>query len=345
MRHYFQKLAYLALTLSCFAPPFAHALKFPLPLPGNDLVGNIESVITVKGDTLSSIGMKHDIGYYEMVEANPDQPKTKPIKPGTEIIIPARFILPTTRHGLVINLAELRVYWFPTDEQAVYTFPVGAGREGWNTPKALTRVINKKKDPVWIVPDSILAESKRAGKPIKKYWGPGPENPLGKYAIYFALPGIRMHGTIAPPSVGRRASHGCIRLLPDDIEFLYNHVPIGTPVHITHEQNKVGWEGPILYLETEVPFKEYDDGDNVDVAIAKATQHHPVIIDQQLVKQTLETEDGMPHAIGHDTSVSTIPEDADQFKGATPEESTNISENLANGTSALPAPPEPIKEN
>jgi len=288
---------------------FAQGLEFPLPPPGTDIVGSIQTVIAGKNDTLSGIGMRYDIGYAEMAASNPEASVTGRLKPGMTIVVPSRFILPSIRTGLVVNLAELRVYWFPSDAQVVYTFPVGAGREGWNTPIAATKVIDKKANPIWVVPDSILAESRRLGKPLKKYYKPGPNNPLGKYALYFALPGIRMHGTNMPASVGRRASHGCIRMLPNDIKFLYEHVPLGTPVHIIHEQNKVGWDGPILYLEAEVPFNEYDDVDSGPQAIAKATKNHPAIIDEQRVKEALQNQDGLPLAIGHDASVASLPAD------------------------------------
>lgn len=295
-----QKYGILACLCCWIISVSAFALEFPLPPSGDNIVGELQTVKSVPGDTLSSIGMEYNIGYYEMVEANPTLPKNGRIHPSTEVIIPSEFILPSIHHGLVVNLAELRVYYFPVHEPVVYTFPIGAGREGWNTPKASTKVTRKKEDPVWIVPDSIMQESIDQGKPIKKYWPPGPDNPLGKYAIYLAIPGIRIHGTNIPASVGRRISHGCIRLLPDDIKFLYEYVPIGTTVQITHDQNKVAWKGHELYLESEVPFSEYNDEESAQEAIKVAIKNRPARIDWALVQAVTEQQTGIPTPIGTD---------------------------------------------
>jgi L,D-transpeptidase ErfK/SrfK len=297
----------------------AFSLKFPLPETGNDLVGELQVVTAQKGDTLSSLGMHYNIGYYEMTEANQGLPKVGRLKPGTEVLIPSRFILPSVRKGLVINLAELRVYFFPKDEASVYTFPIGAGREGWNTPQMTTRIRDKKKDPTWIVPDSIMAESLSQGKALKKFYPPGPENPLGKYALYFDAPGIRIHGTNISASVGKRVSHGCIRLLPDDIESLYENVPIGTKVTITHEQNKAGWDNHTLYLESEVPFSEYHDSESALQAINRATKNHPATIDWARAEATQQDEDGVPTAIGYDEHLTSLPPDEGEDELPSPE--------------------------
>lgn len=286
----------------------ANALEYPLPTPGNDVVGQIQTVIASRGDTLSNVGMRYDIGYFEMVEANPGLPRNGQIKPGEMITIPSRFVLPSVRRGLVVNLAELRVYYYPKNQPYVYTFPVGVGREGWGTPRGTTTVARKKADPTWVVPPSIMRESIRNGKPLKSAYGPGPNNPLGKYAIYLNLPGIRLHGTNVPASVGRRVSHGCIRLLADDIKFLYENVPVGTPVTIMYEASKVGWDGPYLYLEEEVPFKELYD-ESATTKIEQALQHHSATVDWKRVKEVMEDQDGMPTAIGYNNSVKGLPAD------------------------------------
>lgn len=285
----------------------AFSLKFSLPTPGNDLVGELQSISSQKGDTLSSLGIKNNIGYYEMLEANPDLPKTGHLKIGTEVLIPSRFILPSVRKGLVINLAELRVYFFPKDENVVYTFPIGAGREGWNTPQMVTRLRDKKADPTWIVPDSIMAESIAQGKPLKKFYPPGPDNPLGKYALYLDSPLIRIHGTTVPASVGRRISHGCIRLLPNDIQFLFENVPVGTRVTINHEQNKAGWDNHVLYLESEVPFFEYHQSESALQAINQAIKNHPATIDWSRAEDVKQALDGVPTAIGYDNTLHGLP--------------------------------------
>ncbi len=297
--------------LSLVLLPFSsHALKFDLPKNGENLVGNLQIITTQPRDTLSRLGMKYDIGYYSMLEANPDLPERAALTPGTKVVIPTLFILPHTHEGIIVNLAELRAYYFPANEKVVYIFPIGAGREGWNTPRAITEVINKKENPIWIKPDSILAEDKALGKPYKKYYPGGTkDNPLGKYAIYFALPGIRMHGTNYPATVGQRASHGCMRMLPQDIEFLYEHVPIGTRVIINHNENKVGWRDHILYLSAEIPFPEYADGNSLHEALTYATKNHGAIINKKRLEAVQNDQMGIPIAIGHDASLRELPQD------------------------------------
>ena len=237
-----------------------------------------------------------------MFEANPDLPKHAKLAPGTEVLIPSMFTLPKERQGLVINLAELRVYYFPPDKSVAYTFPIAAGREGWNTPVGNTTVVRKVEGPTWVVPPSIMRESIRKGKPHKPVYKPDdPENPLGKYALYLGFPGIRLHGTLAPKSIGGRVSHGCMRLWDNDIEFLYNNVPVGTPVTVTHNENKVGWLDHKLYLEAEIPFPEYQDGETVRQEILDAMKVHPgTTVDWDKVQEVLDDQAGIPVAIGHD---------------------------------------------
>ena len=242
-----------------FLTSSAFSLEFPLPAPGDDVVGELQHVLTSTGNTLPQIGSVYNIGYVEMFEANPDLPKHAKLAPGTEVLIPSMFILPKERQGLVINLAELRVYYFPPDKSVAYTFPIAAGREGWNTPVGNTTVVRKVEWP------------------------------------------IRLHGTLAPKSIGGRVSHGCMRLWDNDIEFLYNNVPVGTPVTVTHNENKVGWLDHKLYLEAEIPFPEYQDGETVRQEILDAMKVHPgTTVDWDKVQEVLDDQAGIPVAIGHD---------------------------------------------
>ena len=299
MVYMFKKIRKNILFALCLAIP-AHslALTFPLPAKGDDIVGHIQTIMSKKGDTLSSLGMNYNIGYYEMLEANQLLPKHSKLSRGTSVIIPSQFILPSVREGLVVNLAELRVYYFPQNEPTVHIFPIGAGKKGWVTPDGVTSVVKKVKHPSWTVPESILKESARQGKILPKVVPSGPQNPLGDYALRLGMPGILLHGTRAPASVGQRSSHGCMRLLASDIKFLYENVPVGTTVHIIHESHKLGWLNNQLYLEAEVPFMEYDQ--DVDVLNAKIYQQlvlRPVTVNWQLVADVLDEEDGMPHVI------------------------------------------------
>jgi L,D-transpeptidase ErfK/SrfK len=279
----------------------AYSLEFSLPLEGNDMVGTVQTIQSEPGDTLTSIGIKYDMGAHEISSTN--SYKNNKIKEGSSIIIPTHFILPSIRDGVVINLAGLRLYYFQPATGMVNTFPISVGRENWETPLCITKVIKKIENPSWTVPKSILAESERKGKPLKTFYPGGPNNPLGKYAIYLDLPGIRIHGTTAPSSIGRRASHGCVRMFADDIKFLYDNVPIGTPVYFIYQVYKAGWDGHWLYLEAEKPLTGYKNLDTPQAVIEKATKNHPAIIDEERLKAVLDKHDGIPAIIGHDSSV------------------------------------------
>lgn len=299
----------LSAYLSC-----AQALEFTLPPAGDDLVGRLNVVEADKGDTLPQIGSRYDIGYSEMVAANSALPANVPLKAGTEVILPTLYVLPQSRVGIVVNLAELRLYYFPVGQDKVYTYPLAAGQKGWNTPLASTTVVRKAENPSWTVPASILAESARKGKKLKPFYdGDDPENPLGHYALYLKIEGIRVHGTMASRSIGRRASHGCLRLWDNDIQALYENVPIGTPFVILHQEATAGWQNHVLYLQVDAPFREYHDANAVQKAIDQVTAAHTATIDWQRVQDVNEAQEGIPTPIGYDQTLNALPESAIPF--------------------------------
>lgn len=231
------------------------ALTFPLPKNG-DVVGQVQMTTVRSGESLGDIGRRYDVGVFEMIEANPGLDPWVPTV-GAVVVVPTQFILPKgPRSGIVLNLAEMRLYFFHPDKPLVSTHPVGIGKKGWSTPMIQTTIVSKKKDPVWVPPESIRREHKAKGDILPAVVGPGPDNPLGRYAFYFAVEGYRMHGTNKPGGIGVRGSHGCIRLFPEDIESLYYNVPVGTSVRIIHEPYKVGWLNNHLYLEAHGPLTE-----------------------------------------------------------------------------------------
>jgi L,D-transpeptidase ErfK/SrfK len=158
---------------------------------------------------------------------------------------------------LVINLAELRLYYFPKDRPVVITYPIGIGREGWSTPTGKTSVIGKKKDPSWTVPESILKEHQENGNPLPPVVPPGPDNPLGNRAIYLDMNGYLLHGTNKPYGVGMRVSHGCIRLYPENVELFFEQVDVGAPVRIIDKPYKAGWLNDELFVQIHPPLAEY----------------------------------------------------------------------------------------
>lgn len=232
------------------------ALTFALPQDGGDIIGEIQMTTVGRNESLGEIGRRFDVGVYEMIEANPGVDPWVP-KPGTVVVVPTRFILPSgPRQGLVLNLAEMRIYYYDPNKPIVTTYPVGIGRKNWSTPVANTTIISKKKDPSWVPPDSIRAEHRAKGDILPAVVPPGPENPMGRFALYLGIGMYRIHGTNKPGGIGVRGTHGCIRLFPEDIQALYYMVPVGTPVRFIHEPYKVGWHRNRLYLEAHQPLTD-----------------------------------------------------------------------------------------
>ena len=247
----------LALILLLTSTGPLHALTFELPPPGDDVVGQTFTLTTRWEETFSDIARIYDIGYRQMVAANP---KVDPWLPGedTEVVVPQQYILPPgPREGIIINLAELRLYYFPKDRPVVVTYPLGIGREGWSTPVGETVVTGKKEGPTWTVPASILKEHEEDGDPLPPVVPPGPNNPLGSHAIYLAMSGYLLHGTNKPYGVGMRVSHGCIRLYPENIAEFFHMVKPGTPVRIIDAPYKAGWLKGELYVQVHPPLAEY----------------------------------------------------------------------------------------
>ncbi|MCU7815452.1 MAG: L,D-transpeptidase family protein [Candidatus Thiodiazotropha sp. (ex Rostrolucina anterorostrata)] len=261
--------------LSLSSLGLVHAVTFDLPPEGDDVVGQTFKLTTRYEETFSDIARTYDIGYRQMVAANPDVDAWLPGE-GSEVVMPQQYILPPgPRKGVIINLAELRLYYFPDDRPVVITYPIGIGREGWSTPTGETRVIGKKKYPSWTVPESILQEHEDDGNPLPPVVLPGPDNPLGNRAIYLGMNGYLLHGTNKPYGVGMRVSHGCIRLYPENVERFFEEVEVGVPVRIINVPFKAGWLNDELFVQVHPPLQEYieERGNNytelVDAVIGK----------------------------------------------------------------------------
>src|SRR5690349_16527857 len=222
--------------------------------PSTDIVGVVQKTQATKEDTLTDIARRFNVGYEEIVRANPG---VDPWLPGAdrEIVIPSQFILPNApREGIVINVPQMRLFYYPKpkkgEPQLVYTFPIGIGRVGWATPQGTTKIVRRQKDPTWRPTPSIIKEHREErGEELQRVIGPGPDNPLGRYAFYLGWPSYMIHGTNKPAGVGLRSSHGCIRLYPEDIELLFNMAPIGTKVTVINEPFVFGWQNETLYLQ------------------------------------------------------------------------------------------------
>ncbi len=228
--------------------------------PGEDVVGNISIHTLKEGDNFLQLAQTFRVGFLELVDANPDVDPWIP-EEGAQIIIPTQYVLPDVeREGLVINLAELRLYQFHeaiNNVLSVSTYPVSIGKDDeWETPLSFTRVTSKTAKPNWYPPASIRKEHEENNDPLPRVVPPGPDNPLGDYKIGLALSGYLIHGTNVPEGIGMRVTHGCIRLHPTGIEKLFKSVEVNTPVTIVNQPYKVGWRDNKLYVETHSGIEE-----------------------------------------------------------------------------------------
>ncbi len=237
----------------------ARAEVYPLPAPGEDLVGGITTVQAGAEETLIDIARKHGLGYDEIRAANPAVDSWMP-REGTTVILPRLYLLPMApREGIVINVSEMRLYYYPKPKKGetatVEIYPVSIGRGDWNTPLVTTRISSKVVDPSWTPPKSIKAEHAADGDPLPDVVRAGPDNPLGKYALRMTLPSYLIHGTNKEFGIGMQVTHGCMRLYPEHIERLFRAVPVGTPVRIINQRYKAGWHRGTLYLEVHPPLE------------------------------------------------------------------------------------------
>jgi L,D-transpeptidase ErfK/SrfK len=210
------------------------------------MIGSLKTYKTKKGDSLIELARKFGLGYNEITATNP---KLDPFVPGDGITIdvPTAWVLPAlpSYDGIVINLSEMRLYYFPANKSSVVTFPIGVGDEGKETPEGTFKIVEKIVNPSWHVPQSILKEKPELPKVVP----PGPENPLGSHAMRLSEKSILIHGTNRPYAVGRKASHGCIRMYPEDIPKLFEMVPNKTKVSIIRQPIKVGKTKDRVYIE------------------------------------------------------------------------------------------------
>lgn len=213
----------------------------------NEVIGTMRSYVIKESDSLIELARKYDLGYNEIADANVKMDPFIP-KLGATVRIPTFWVLPNypRERGIIINLSELRLYYYPYQgAKFVFTFPIGIGDEGTETPLGTFTIIEKRVNPIWYVPKSIQEE--RPDMPAQV--PPGPDNPLGTHALRLSIGSVLIHGTNKPWGTGRRVSHGCIRLYPEDIPELYQLVPKGTRVVILRQPVKLGLKNGRIYLE------------------------------------------------------------------------------------------------
>jgi len=248
-------LFYLSSLSLCFSTVYS------LPKENSRVIGETIQYQIEQGDYFQSLAEYHDIGLLAMMSANPEVDPFLP-KVASTVLIPKQMLLPyAERKGIVINLSELRLYYFPPNENLVYVFPVGIGREGLSTPKVISYIGDKRKDPTW-TPTQAMREryKKEHGKALAKVIPAGPNNPFGKYALRIGTSEYLIHGTNQRMGIGMRASSGCIRMYADDIEWLYQNISVGTQVRIVDQPIKMSYEtrGKKL-IEIHQPLSEHGD--------------------------------------------------------------------------------------
>jgi L,D-transpeptidase ErfK/SrfK len=205
-------------------------------------------------DTFIELAREYNLGFVEMRAANPGIDPWLPGE-GREIVIPAQHLLPDApRKGIVINLPEMRLYYYPADGSAPLAYSIGIGREGLSTPLGTTKIVNKIEDPEWRPTKRMREEDPELPEVVPA----GPENPLGTHALYLAWPQYRIHGTNKPYGIGRRVSSGCIRLYPEGIVDLYDRIEKGTMVTVVDQPVKTGWIDNTFYVEAHPTIEQAD---------------------------------------------------------------------------------------
>ena len=254
-------------------------------------------------DTLLDLARTHELGYGEIVAANPD---TDPWLPGvgTEVVLPTVHLPPSAGdESIVVNLATQRLWFFDPGDEAVHSYPIGIGRPGWRTPLGTTRVKAKREAPTWHPPESARREDPSLPAAV----GPGPDNPLGTHALYLGWPRYLIHGTNQPLGVGRRISRGCIRLYPEHIVDLYARAGVGMQVRVVNEPVQLGWIGEELFMEVHPPVSQQAEGRGpeptlalgpaLEARIRKLAGDETPRLDWEVVKHALAAQRGVPVAI------------------------------------------------
>ena len=267
--------------------------------PTDWLIGTATSSLPGPGITFLEIGEDHDLGYNEMISANRG---TDPWVPKKEeaVVIPKRWLLPDApRDGLVLNIPEMRLYYFRDHGRRVITVPVGLGREDWKTPQGNFRVRGKTVNPTWIIPESIRKERiAEDGKSEYSIPGGSPDNPLGRYRLELTLPSYGIHGSNKEWGVGMLVSHGCLRMYNEDIATLFPMIEVGTPGAFVYQPVKVGKHRGRVLVEV------HDDIYGFEPALYKIAtkildkRGWTAEVDLELLEATIDAKTGVPTDVG-----------------------------------------------
>lgn len=293
---------FAGLALAVAAALAQAADTWSLPPAGSTLIGETRIEYAKQEDTFIDIAQRNGLGYDEIVAANPGVDRWLPGE-GTPVILPLQHILPDApREGIVVNLPEMRLYYFPRGQNVVKSYAISIGRMDWHSPLGRTLITAKVVNPTWTPPASIKAEHLAKGEPLPDVVPGGPDNPLGTRAMRLGLPGYLIHGTNNPNGIGMRVTHGCIRMYPDDIERLFPEVPVKTPVTLVNQTAKLGWQNGVLYLEYHSPLEEDEVPTQQQIDETVQLIHSKIgdrvqLVSPDIVQTVVRQASGMPVAI------------------------------------------------
>jgi L,D-transpeptidase ErfK/SrfK len=322
----FRTAAALAALLAVGAATQAYGAQYTFVDRDSAVVGEDKTVVTVYEDTLYDLARKLSLGSEELIRVNPGVDPWIP-GAGKTLIVPGRHILPPgPREGIVVNLPEHRLYYYPKPKRKglreVITYPVSIGKMDWRTPLGLTHVIQKQKDPIWHPPESVRKEHAAAGDPLPTQVAAGPDNPLGQYALRLAAGDgtYLIHGTNNPIAVGLAVTHGCIRMYPDDVAALFPLVPVGTPVRLINEPIKVAWIDGELLLEAHPPVDA--EGQSVEPNLDEFSRmlqmeagNSVVAIHWDYAREVLQKADGVIATVGLEADLTAISNEHNAARG------------------------------
>jgi L,D-transpeptidase ErfK/SrfK len=298
------KMGKLLSGILLFVSTHVFADAYHSPPSSESLIGQIQYMSTRYGDSATTVAEQYDLGFNAIEKANPHLNMARGFPSGAAILLPTQHLLPNQpRQGIVVNLPEMRMYYFPEGSKQVFTYPIGIGKIGKTIPIIRTTITRKTKDPIWIPPDDIREFNLAQGIVLPRIMPAGPDNPLGPYAIYMRLPTYLFHSTIFPESVGKRASFGCIRMYESDIKDFFPSIIGGEPVVIINSPVKVGWQSDRLYIEAHTALEEHGNAFDTSLPgvvhlINDQAKNHPVLVDWQLVSYLAKERDGIPHEVG-----------------------------------------------
>ena len=296
----------LLLSLACVP---ARGSVYAVPENGSTIIGENGSMTTVYEDSLPDLAQRYSLGYYEIIRANPAVDVWVP-GAGKHLTLPGKRILPPgPRDGIVVNLPEHRLYFYPKprrgEKPAVITYPVSIGKMDWRTPLGETRIVSKVRNPSWTPPESVRKEHAERGDSLPTVVPAGPDTPLGAFAMRLAVGGgsYLIHGTNNPLAVGMAVTHGCIRMYPEDIAALFPLVPVGTKVRLVNEPVKAAWSQGQLLIEVHPPVDAEGQSIEPDLQVLEPLLDQELgndiaAIHWDLARDTLAAATGLPTLVG-----------------------------------------------